>query len=90
MFPSHPANDLSNSINLSLLKSELCFFLCFKLYSLNFGIAHAQKKIVLLIRIGHTRVALKYKKTDISLETSSEINFKFIIFANSLPLTKTN
>ena len=63
-----------NSTNLSLLMSELCSFLCFKLYSLNFAIAHAQKKIVMLIRIG-VCIALKDKKTDISLETSSEINF---------------
>ena len=36
------------------------------------------KKIVILIRIGHTCVALKHKKTDLSLETSSEINYEYI------------
>ena len=55
--------------------SELIPFLCFKLYSLNFPIAHAQKKIVKLIRIRHTCVALIHKKTVLLLETSCEINF---------------
>ena len=75
MFLRHPANDSSNSIDLSLLMSELYSILCFKLYSLNFESAHAQKKIVMLIRIGHSCVALNHKK---SLETSSKINLKFI------------
>ena len=51
------------------------------------------KKIVKLIRIRHTCVALLHKKTVLSLETSSEINFEFIKFVKkgkSLPLTKTN
>ena len=48
-------------------------FLCLKLYSLNFAIAHAQKKIVVPIRIRHTCVELIHKKTVLSLETSSEI-----------------
>ena len=41
----------------------------------------------------HTRVALLHKKTVLSLETSSEINFEFIKFVKKgkcLPLTKTN
>ena len=79
-----------HSTKLSLLMSELCSFLCFKLYSLNFAIVHAQEKIAMLIKFGHTCVALKCKKTDLSLETSSEINFEFIKFVNCLPLTKTN
>ena len=33
---------------LSLLISELCFFLCLKLYSLNFNIARAQKRSLCL------------------------------------------
>ena len=57
--------------------SELIPFLCLKLYSLNLAIANAQKKIVMLIRIRHTCVALIYKKTVLLLETSSEINFDF-------------
>ena len=51
------------------------------------------KNIVKLIRIRHTCVALLHKKTVISLETSSEINFEFIKFVKKgkcLPLTKTN
>ena len=73
--------------------SELCSFLCLKLYSLNFAIAHAQKQIVKLIRIGPTCVALKHKKTDLSLETSSEINLEFIKFVKNCklsPIDKTN
>ena len=57
--------------------SELIPFLCLKLYSLNFAIAHAQKGYR-LIRIRHTCVALIRKKTVLPLETSSEINFEFI------------
>ena len=67
--------------------SELCSFLCSKLYSMNFAIAHALKKIVMPIRIGHTCVALKHKKTDLSLETSSEINFEFINFMKKCKLS---
>ena len=55
-----------------------------KLYSLNFAIAHAQKKIVMLIRIRHDCVALIHNKTALSLETSSEINFEFIKFVKDL------
>ena len=55
--------------------------LCLKLYSLNFAIAHAQIKIVMLVKIGHNCVALKHKKADQSLETSSKIDdFEFIKF----------
>ena len=37
-----------------------------------------RKKIIMLIRMGQTCVALKHKKTDLSLETSSEINYEYI------------
>ena len=37
-------NVFQPSTNLSLLMFELCSLLCLKLYSLNFAIAHAQKK----------------------------------------------
>ena len=57
ILPRHPVNDSLKSTNLSLLMSELCSFLCFKLYSLHFANAHAQKSIVMLIRIGHNCVA---------------------------------
>ena len=63
---------------MSHMMSELITFLCLKLYSLNFAFAHAQKKVIRLIRIRHTCVALIHKKTVSPLETSSEINFEFI------------
>ena len=47
----------------------------------------------MLIRIRHTCVALLHKKTNLSLQTSSEINFEFIKFVKKgkcLLLTKTN
>ena len=47
----------------------------------------------MLIRIRHTCVALLHKKTVLSLETSSEVNFEFIKFVKKgkcLPLTQTN
>ena len=58
---------------------------------MNFAIAHAQKKILMHIRIGQICVPLKQKKTDLSIEISSKINFEFIKFVkivNYLPLTK--
>ena len=73
--------------------SELIPFLSLKFYSLNFAIEHVQKN-VMHIRIRHTCVALIDKKTVLSLETSSKINFEFIKFVKKivkcLPLTKTN
>ena len=59
---------------------EVCSLLCLKLYSLNFAIAHSQKKIVMLIRIRHICVALLHKQTVLTLETTSEINFELIKF----------
>ena len=79
-----------NSTNLSLLMSELCSCLCLKLYSLNFAIALAQKKIVMLIRIRHTCVALMHNKTVLSLETSSEINFEeFLAKRHAISIKET-
>ena len=57
MSPRHPLKIRRNSTNLSRLMSELCSFKCLKLYTLNFAIAHAQIKIVMLIKIGHNCVA---------------------------------
>ena len=45
------------------------------------------KKIVTLIRICHTCVALKHKKTDLSPETSTEISFEFIKFVKKCKLS---
>ena len=53
-----------------------------------------RKKIVMFIRICHTCVALIHKKTVLSLETSSEINFEFMKFVKKnckmSPFDKTN
>ena len=45
----------------------------------------------MIIIIGHTCVALKHKKTDLSLETSSEINFeiKFVKDLEQSPVQST-
>ena len=42
---------------------ELCSFKCLKLYSLNFAIAHAQIKNVMLIKISLNCVAKRHKET---------------------------
>ena len=76
-----------NSTTFYLLMSKLCSLLRLKLYSLNYAIAHVQKQTVTLIKI-----CIKHKKTNLSLETSAEINFEIIKFikknVNCLPLTK--
>ena len=41
----------------------------------------------MLIRICHTCVALKHKKTDLSFERSAEINFEFIKFVKIYKLS---
>ena len=69
------------------------FLIVFKALFTEFCNCACAKKIVMLIRIRHTCVVLLHKKTVLSLETSSEINFKFIKFVKKgkcLPLTKTN
>ena len=43
MFSRHPASDPSELHQCARLMSELIPFLCLKLYSLNFAIAHEQK-----------------------------------------------
>ena len=52
-----------------------------------------RQKVVMLTRNRHNCVALIHKKTVLSLETSSIINFEFINFLKKyvkcLPLTKT-
>ena len=70
MFSRHPAND--------------SFFFCFKLYSQNFAIAHAPK-IVMLIIIGHTCVAIKLKKTftvmlNPVVEHSDTLSFALLVY----------
>ena len=56
-YPRHPANDSLKVHQFVSFDVRVMSFLCFKLYSLNFAIAHAQKEIVMLIRIGHNCVA---------------------------------
>ena len=46
------------------------------------------KQIVMLFRIRHTCVALLHKKTVLSLETSSEINFEFIKFVKKKKMSR--
>ena len=74
--------------------SQLIPFFVFKALFTEFCACACAKKIVMLVRIRHTCVALIHKKTVLSLETSSEINFEFIQFVKKnvkfLPLTKTN
>ena len=48
---------------LSRLMYELCSSKCLKLYSLKFAIAHAQIKIVMLIKISLNCVSKGHKKT---------------------------
>ena len=47
-----------------------------------------RKSLFSVSEICHTRVALNNKKTDLSLETISEINFELIKFVKCLLLTK--
>ena len=65
MFSRHPTND-SSKLHQFVSFDVVSYvpFLCLKLYSLNYAIAHMQKKIVMLIRTCHTCVASKHKKTD--------------------------
>ena len=63
--------------------SELIPFLCLKLYSLNLQLRMC-KKVIMLIKIRHTCVALIHEKTVLPFETSSEINFEFIKFVKEL------
>ena len=92
MFSRHPARDSSKHYQFVSFDVWVISFFVIKLYSLNFAIEHTQKKVIRLIRIRHTCVALIHKKTVLSLETSSEINIEFIKFVKKkcLPLTKTN
>ena len=63
MLPRHPANDSSKLHQFVSFDVWVMLFKCLKLYSLNFAIAHAQVKIVMLIKIGLNCVAQRHKKT---------------------------
>ena len=56
------------------------FHIVFKVLFTEFCNCACEKKIVMLIRLRHTCVVLLHKKTVLSLETSSGINFEFIKF----------
>ena len=82
-----------NPTNLSRLMSELCSFKCLKLYSLNFAIAHAQIKIVKLIKMvinalhKNTRKLINHLKQ--ALKSISNLSI-FLKNENCPALTKTN
>ena len=50
------------------------------------AITHVPKN-VMRMKIGHTCVGLKHKKTDLSIKTWSEINFEFIKFVKNCKLS---
>ena len=56
------------------------FLILFNALFTEFSNCACAKKIVMLIRIRHTCVVLLHKKTVLSLEASSEVNFEFIKF----------
>ena len=72
---------------------ELCSLLCLKLYSLNFAIAHAPKRLLCLSEFVILALYYYTRKLFYHLKKSSEINFEFIKFVKKgkcLHLTKTN
>ena len=80
MFSRHPASDSSKLHQFVLFDVGVNSFFVFKALFTEFCSCACAKKIVMLIRIRHICVALIHKKTVLSLETSSEINFEFIKF----------
>ena len=94
MFSRHPASDSAELHKFVSFDVRVNSLVVFKALFTEVCNCASAKKIVMLIRIRHTCVALIHKKTVLSLETSSEINFEFIKFVKKivkcLPLTKTN
>ena len=88
MFSRHPARDSSKLHQFVSFDVSVMFLFVFKALFTELCNCPCAKKIIMLIRIRHTFVALIYKKTVLSLETSSEINFEFIKIVKCLPLTK--
>ena len=78
MFSRHPVSDSSKLHEFVGLMSELIPFFVFKALFTEFCNCACAKKVIRLMRIRHTCVALTHKKTVLALETSSEINFEFI------------
>ena len=90
MFSRYPESDLSKLHQFVSFGVCVMFLFVFKVLFTEFCNCACANKIDMLIRIRHTCVAFIYKKTVLSLETSSEINFEFIKIVKCLPLTKTN
>ena len=94
VFKTSAASDSSKLHQFVLFNVGVNSFFMFKALFTEFCNCACAKKIVMLIRIRHTCIALIHKKTVLSLETSSEINFEFIKFVKNivkcLPLKKTN
>ena len=82
MFSRYPASDSSKLHQFASFDVCVMFLFVFKVLFNEFCNCACPKKIVRLIIIRHTCVALIYKKTVISLETSSEINFEFVKIVN--------
>ena len=92
-FSRHPSSDSSKLHQFVSFDVLVMFLIVFHALFTEFCNCACAKKIVMLIRIRYTCVALLHKKTVLSLETSSEVNFEFIKFVKKgkcLPLTKTN
>ena len=72
---------------------ELCSLVCLKLYSLNFVIAHAQKRLLCLSEFVILVLHYYTRKLFYHFKQAQKLNFKFIKFVKKgkcLPLTKTN
>ena len=87
MFPRHPSNDLlklHQFVFFDILSNfPLLFFKLFVTELCNF--ACSKQRLFCLSELDI--IALKHKKTNSSIETSSKINFEFINFLKCLPLT---
>ena len=79
MFSRHPASDSSKLHQFVSFDVRVMFLFVFKALFTEF--CACAKTIVLLIRIRHTYVCINTQE-NLSLETSSEINFDFIKFVN--------
>ena len=76
----HQASDSSKLHRFVPFDVRVMFLFVFKALFTYFYKCTCARKIVMLFRIRHTCVALLRKKTVLSLETSSEINFESIKF----------
>ena len=79
-FSRHLASDSSKLHQFGSFDVLVMFLSVFNALFTEFCSCACAKKIVMLIRIRHTCVALLHKKIVLSLETSSEVNSKLIKF----------